>query len=136
MRIADDAVREAMSTLDRGNCEIYQKFRSCFLKKNGGTLLKDGSFVYLKSGYVGRITEFIHVQNDNGTYKFVRLQLFRLEQYVNPHDIPTLSVTGRTFIVKMESVERKVIACSNNNGTLFCIDYNKPNFYFPFEALP
>lgn len=135
VRIADDAIREAMTLLGRGDVDVYQLFRSCYLKKNN-ELLKDESFVFLNSGYVGKISEFIYVKNNNGSFKFARVQLFSFQHYINPQDIPTLDNTGRTAIVKMESVMRKVIAYCRNNETLFCIDYNKPNFYFPFEALP
>uniref|UniRef100_A0A7M5V1D4 Uncharacterized protein n=2 Tax=Clytia hemisphaerica TaxID=252671 RepID=A0A7M5V1D4_9CNID len=135
VRIADDAIREAMTSLGRGDVDVYQLFRSCYLKKNN-ELLKDESFVFLNSGYVGKISEFIYVKNNNGSFKFARVQLFSFQHYINPQDIPTLDYTGRTAIVKMESVMRKVIAYCRNNETLFCIDYNKPNFYFPFEALP
>ena len=52
--IADDAIREAMTSLDRGEIEIYQKYRFCFLKKQN-SLLKIGSYVLLQSGNVGQL---------------------------------------------------------------------------------
>ena len=131
--IADDAIREAMTSLDRGEIEIYQKYRFCFLKKQN-SLLKIGSYVLLQSGNVGKIVELIYLKNNNGPFKFVRVELFFLQQYVNPHEISTLRPTGNSTVVAIETVERKVLVYTNNEK-LLCMDFSRPSFYFSFDAL-
>ena len=134
VRIADEGIRQRMAAMNRGNVEVFQSFRACYLSQQH-SILKSGSFVLLNSCTVGKIGEFIFVKNDNGPFKFIRAELFSIQRYVNPHDIPTLSPTGNTDVVEIECVKRKVIVYVNEE-TLYCRDFDRPSFNCDFHALP